>query len=73
MDCSILKTLRKSKKITLKEMSKKIGVSGAYISMIEQNKKNPSISIIEDICRELGNIELLLIIKSNHYKDGDNS
>ena len=68
MDFSILKTIRKSKNITLKEMSNKTGKSIAYISLVERNKKTPPLSLIEDICKELGVIELLLVIKSEHYK-----
>lgn len=53
MDFAILKTLRKSKKIKLIELSKKVGITTAYLSLIERNKRNPNISIIEDICNEL--------------------
>lgn len=53
MDFTILKTLRKSKKIKLIKLSKDIGISPAYLSMIERNKRTPVISIIEDICKEL--------------------
>ena len=62
MDFTILKTLRKSKKIKLIELSKDIGISPAYLSMIEHNKRIPVISIIEDICNQL-DCELRIIPK----------
>ncbi len=57
MDFTILRTLRKSKKITLEEMAKKAKVTPAYLSLIERNKKNPAIETVENICAEL-NCEL---------------
>lgn len=57
MDFTILKTLRKSKKIKLSELSQSIGITSAYLSLIERNKKNPAISIIENLCKQL-NCEL---------------
>ena len=63
MDFTILKTLRKSKKIKLIELAKEIGISPAYLSMIERNKRTPVNSIIEDICNEL-DCELRIIPKT---------
>lgn len=63
MDFTILKTLRKSKKIKLIRLSKDIGISPAYLSMIENNKRDPKASTIEDICKEL-DCELRIIPKT---------
>ena len=63
MDFTILRTLRRSKKIKLIEMSKDIGISPAYLSMIEQNKREPRLCTVEDICKEL-DCELRIIPKA---------
>ena len=63
MDFTILRTLRKSKKIKLIELSKQIGISPAYLSMIENNKRDPKASTIEDICTKL-DCELRIIPKT---------
>lgn len=63
MDYTILKTLRKSKKIKLIEMAKQIGISPAYLSMIERNLRSPKVETIEDICNKL-DCELRIIPKA---------
>ena len=63
MNFTILRTLRRSKKIKLIKLSKDIGISPAYLSMIENNKRSPVISIIEDICNKL-DCELRIIPKT---------
>ena len=63
MDFTILKKLRKSNKIKLIELSKSIGISPAYLSMIENNKRAPKVETIEDICNKLGCIDLLFVMK----------
>lgn len=62
MDFTILRTLRRSKKIKLIELAKQIGISPAYLSMIENNKRDPKVSTIEDICNELEYIGLLFVL-----------
>lgn len=62
MDFTILKTIRKSKKITLTELSDRIGVTPGYLSLVENNKRTPRVSTIEDICKELGGVQLALIL-----------
>ena len=53
MDFTILRTIRKSKGLNLKDLAPKIGIASGYLSMIERNKKSPNIKIIENICTEL--------------------
>ena len=45
-----IKETRKNKGITLKEMSRRSGVSVNYLSQIERGASNPSIGIIKKIC-----------------------
>lgn len=63
MDFTILRTLRRSKSIKLIELSKDIGISPGYLSMIEKNKREPRLCTVEDICKEL-DCELRIIPKA---------
>lgn len=62
MDFTILRTLRKAKGLTLKDVAPK-GITPAYLSLIERNKKMKQFEIIEDICNEL-DCELRIIPKT---------
>ena len=62
LDLTILRTIRKSKGLKLNDIASKLGISSSYLSTIENNKKNPKITIIENICKELG-YELRIIPK----------
>ena len=46
---SIIKTIRLERGLTQKEFAKKAGISYSYVSLIEQNHKNPSISRVISI------------------------
>lgn len=69
MDFSILKLIRKSKKIKLIDMAKRVGITPAYLSQIENNKRNPRVSTIEDICKELESIQIIFTFKSRYQKE----
>lgn len=62
MDFTILRTFRKAKKLTLKDVAQKANIKAAYLSLIERNKKMKQFEVIEDICKEL-NCELRIIPK----------
>lgn len=49
-----LKTLRKERGLSLKALSKKAGCSPSYISMLENNQIDPSISRLKRIAEGLG-------------------
>lgn len=63
MDLSVLKDLRRAKKIKLYELAKKVGVSSALLSKIENNKGMKSMDLLEKICKEL-DCELRIIPKA---------
>jgi len=63
MDFTILKTIRQSKKLKLKDLAPGLGISSGYLSMIERNKKSPNIEVIENICIQL-DCELRIIPKT---------
>ena len=52
---NIIKEKRDNKGFTTRELGEKVGVSGSYISMIENNKLTnpPSNEVLEKICKEL--------------------
>lgn len=62
MNCSIIRDLRKGRKIRQKVMAKAIGISQAYLSSIEAGKKNPTLEVLEGICEYL-NCTLWIIPK----------
>ena len=50
-----MKEVRKNKGITLKELSKKTGISEGYLCHLEkETRKNPSIQKMESIAKVLG-------------------
>jgi len=63
MDLKILKEIRKGKKINQTNLAKSIGITQTYLSLIETNKRNPSIEMVENICIEL-DCELRIIPKT---------
>ncbi|HOK39760.1 MAG TPA: XRE family transcriptional regulator [bacterium] len=53
LDFSILKSLRKLKKITLKDLAEGTGVSIQALTKLENNKTNPTLETIKSICNFL--------------------
>lgn len=49
----IIKSLRKEKKYTLKDLSQKAGISISFLSDIENGRSNPSIERLKDIAEAL--------------------
>jgi len=49
-----IKDLRKSKNIKQKELAEKLCISNAYLSSIENNKKEASMGLIKEIANLLG-------------------
>ena len=63
MDLSILKAIRRGKDIRQTDLAKDIGITQTYLSLIETNKRNPSLRLFEDICTQL-DCELKIIPKT---------
>jgi predicted transcriptional regulator len=56
-----IRAWRKYKNIKMNELSKKAGISPAYLSQIENNKRNPTIDTLKAIARELDiDIDMLI-------------
>ena len=63
MNLKILKEIRRGKKINQTNLAKSVGITQTYLSLIETNKRNPSIEMVENICIEL-DCELRIIPKT---------
>lgn len=59
---NLLKSLRQIHGMTATEMSQKLDISNSYLSEIENNKKVPSIQLLEQ-CAELFEIKLSVLIE----------
>ena len=58
---SPIRAWRKSKKNKMNELAKKVGISSAYLSQIENKKRNPTIDTLKEIAKALTlEIEMLI-------------
>jgi DNA-binding XRE family transcriptional regulator len=58
---SPIRVWRKYKKVKMKELAKIAGISSAYLSQIENKKRNPTIDTLKEIAQALElDIELLI-------------
>ncbi len=56
-----IRAWREYKKITMKDLAGKVGISPAYVSQIENNRRNPTIDTLRAISRELDiDIDMLI-------------
>jgi len=58
---STIRAWREHKQIKMNELAKKVGISPAYLSQIENGKRNPTIDTLKAIAKEL-NLEVELLI-----------
>lgn len=69
-----IKHYRKLNKLTLEQLSEKVGISPNYLSEIERGLKEPSYSVIENIAKSL-NLDYSVffdsssILESQYYYD----
>lgn len=56
-----IRAWREYKNIKMNELAQKVGISAAYLSQIENNKRNPTVDTLKAIATELG-IEVELLI-----------
>jgi transcriptional regulator with XRE-family HTH domain len=66
----IIRSLRKSKSLTLKQLAEKAGCTDAYISQLENGRANPSIMILKNIATALGIQVVDLFLESPSPPDG---
>lgn len=56
-----IRAWREYKHIKMSELAKNVGISSAYLSQIENNKRNPTIDTLKNIAKELDiDIETLI-------------
>jgi len=58
---SPIRAWREHKQIKMNELAKKVGISSAYLSQIENGKRNPTIDTLKAIATEL-DIEIEMLI-----------
>ncbi len=69
---SKIRKLRKEKKLTLEELSKKTGLSLSYISLIERGLKNPSLKALEKIAECFGINPAMLFLNEGNIEEKEN-
>lgn len=65
---SIIKNLRKAKKITQTQLAKSSGITQTYLSQIENNQKEPTLATLKIITENLSTplpILLFMAVESN--------
>jgi len=78
----LIRKNRKEKKLTLKEVSERAGVSEGFMSQVENNVKSPSVDTLMKICsamginagdvlNQMGNQERLVVIRKKEWEDVD--
>lgn len=58
---SPMRVWREYRKIKMADLAKKVGISPAYLSQIENGKRNPTIDTMKSIAKELG-VEIEMVI-----------
>jgi DNA-binding XRE family transcriptional regulator len=56
-----IRAWREYKQIKMNELAGKVGISSAYLSQIENGKRNPTIDTLKSIAKELG-IDIEMVI-----------
>ena len=73
---------RKDRKLTLKEVAEKAGISEGFMSQVENNVKSPSVDTLMKVCNaigvnagdvmnQMGNQERLVVIRKREWEDVD--
>ena len=52
-----LRNYRAGKRLTLREMARRVGVSAAYLSAVEVDRKQPTKRLLDDIVEKLGVVQ----------------
>ncbi len=79
---SLVRRHRKAKRLTLKAVAEKAGISEGFLSQVENNVKAPSVETLINICAALGvevgllmnqlqNKEQLFLIRQSEWEDVD--
>ena len=63
-----LKQIRVKKQLSQEEVALRANITTVYYGLVERNKKNPTVKILEKICYALG-IEIADIFQNNEIKD----
>lgn len=64
-----IKKIRKEKKIKQNTLAENCGITATYLSQIENNKKEPGVTLMKNICNELDISTPLLFFKAMDIND----
>jgi transcriptional regulator with XRE-family HTH domain len=78
----LIRRHRKSRKLTLKEVAEKAGISEGFMSQVENSVKSPSVDTLMKICNaigvnagdvmnQMGNQERLIVVRKQEWVDMD--
>ena len=78
----LIRKHRKDRKLTLKEVAEKAGISEGFMSQVENNVKSPSVDTLMKVCNaigvnagdvmnQMGNQERLVVIRKREWEDVD--
>lgn len=65
---STIKTYRRNKKITLKELAEKVGITASFLSDIENGKKQPSVETLSKLA-EAFEVPLYMLFKDTSNEE----
>lgn len=65
---STIKAYRRNKRITLKELAEKVGITASFLSDIENSKKQPSVETLGKLA-EAFNVPLYMLFKDISSED----
>ncbi|MBW1723168.1 MAG: helix-turn-helix transcriptional regulator [Deltaproteobacteria bacterium] len=79
---SLIRKYRKEKKLTLKSVSERAGISEGFLSQVENNVSSPSVETLMNICSAIGinagdllnqisNQEKLVVVRKSDWEDVD--
>ena len=63
-----LKEIRLKKKLSQEEVALRANITTVYYGLVERNKKNPTVKILEKICYALGT-DISDVFQNNQIKD----
>ncbi len=63
-----LRRLRQSQGLSVRELARRVGVSGSYISQLEQNESKPSFSTLKKIC-EVTQTQTSILTEDDYPED----
>lgn len=61
-----IKDIRESKKLTLRDVEKRISLTNSYLSKIERGEKKPNLEVLSEIASALG-VDVMRFLDDTHH------